>query len=351
MATFSWRKYLIGAVFLVAFWLGIRFFLPMLLPFLLGALVALAAEPMVGLGVRRLHLPRWLCAGIGVTVTLSLLFALLWFLGALAVREIGQLAGAIPDIAQSAQQGITLLQDWLVGLADRAPDGLRPLLTGFVLELSGSGNALFQQISARLPGFLTSLLGKIPDSAVGLGTGILAGFMISARLPGLKKGLKQHLPAVVREKYLPALKKMRTAVGGWLKAQLMLIGITYAIVAAGLLLLKVPYGPVWAVLIALVDAVPILGTGTVMVPWAIVSFLQGQSVRALGLLGIYAAAFVTRLVLEPRLVGKQLGLDPLATLLFFYFGYRLWGILGMLAAPILATAAKSLMDQPGMQNA
>lgn len=351
MATFSWRKFSIGAIFLIIFWLGIRFFLPMLLPFFLGALVALAAEPMVSLGVRQLRLPRWLSSGIGVSVTLILLFALLWFLGALAVRELSQLANAIPDISQNAQQGITLLQDWLVGLANRAPDGFRPLLTGLVLELSGSGNALFQQISARLPGILTSFLGKIPDSAVGLGTGILAGFMISARLPRIRSGMKRHLPAVVKEKYLPALQRMRKAVGGWLKAQLMLIGITYAIVTAGLLLLKIPYGPVWAVLIALVDAVPILGTGTVMVPWAVISFLQGQSLRAVGLLAIYGIAFLTRLVLEPRLVGRQLGLDPLVTLLFFYVGYRLWGILGMLFAPILATAAKSLTDQPGMQNA
>lgn len=347
MASFNSGKILIPVGIVLGTWLGLRYLMPIFLPFLLGALVALAAEPMVGLGVRRLKLPRWLSSGIGVSVTLILLFALLWLLGALAVRELGQLAGAIPDLSKSAQQGIALLQDWLVGIADRSPDGLRPLLTQLILELSGSGTVLFQQLAARVPGFLTSVLGKIPDSAVGLGTGILAGFMISARLPRLKEGLSQRMPPVWKEKYLPALARLRKALGGWLKAQAMLIGITYGIVTAGLFLLKIPYAPVWALLIAFVDAVPILGTGTVMIPWGIVSLLQGQSLQGLGLFVIYGIAAITRTVLEPRLVGKQLGLDPLLTLVFFYVGYRFWGILGMLLAPILATAAKSLTGNNG----
>jgi len=348
MAAFNSGKFWIPVGIVLGTWLGLRYLMPIFLPFLLGLLVALAAEPVVNLGVRHLKLPRWLSSGIGVSVTLILLFALLWLLGALAVRELGQLAGAIPDLSKSAQQGIALLQDWLVGIADRSPEGLRSLLTGLILELSGSGTVLFQQLAARLPGFLTSVLGKIPDSAVGLGTGILAGFMISARLPRLKAGLSRRMPPVWKEKYLPALARLRKALFGWLKAQAMLIGITYLIVTAGLLLLKIPYAPLWALLIALVDAVPILGTGTVMIPWGIVSLLQGQSLQGLGLFVIYGIAAITRTVLEPRLVGRQLGLDPLLTLIFFYVGYRFWGIFGMLLAPMLATAAKSLTDQKGI---
>lgn len=344
MVSSPWRKALIVLGIFLALRLGLRYLMPVLLPFLIGTLIALAAEPAVALGVRKLRLPRWLSAGVGVTVTLVLLITTLWFLGALAVRELGQLAGALPDVRQTAQQGMTLLQDWLVGVADRAPDGLRSLLTQIVLDLFGSGSAMLQQVTGRIPGLLSSLLSRVPDGAVGIGTGILAGFMISARLPAIKTYLSRRLPAAWQERYLPALRRMRKALGGWLKAQLKLMGVTYGIVTAGLLLLGIPFAPVWALLIALVDAVPVLGTGTVLIPWTLVSLLQGQPLQALGLTCTYLAASLTRTVLEPRLVGKHLGLDPLVTLVFFYVGYKFWGFFGMLLAPVLATAAKSLTE-------
>lgn len=345
MTSSPWRKALIVLGIFAGSFVGLRYLLPVLLPFLIGALLALAAEPAVGLGVRRLRMPRWLSAGLGVTVTLVLLIATVWLLGALAVRELGQLANALPDVRQTAQQGMILLQDWLIGLADRAPDGLRSLLTQLVLELFGSGSALLQQATGRIPGILSGLLTRIPDSAIGLGTGILASFMISARLPDIKAYCSRRLPPAWKERYLPALHRMRKTVGSWLKAQLKLMSVTYGIVTVGLLLTGVSYSPVWAVLVAVVDAVPVLGTGTVLIPWAVIAVLQSQPLRALGLVCTYIAAFLTRTVLEPRLVGKHLGLDPLVTLVFFYVGYKFWGILGMLTAPLLATAVKSLTEK------
>ena len=117
--------------------------------------------------------------------------------------------------------------------------------------------------------------------------------------------------------------------------------VSYGIVSLGFLLLNISHGLLWAALVALVDAVPLLGTGTVLLPWALVCFLQDQHFRAIGLLCIYGAAMLTRTVLEPKLVGKQLGLDPLLTLLALYLGYRFWGFAGMLLAPVLAAAVKS----------
>lgn len=347
MTSSPWRKALIAFGIFAGLWLGLRYLLPVLLPFLIGTLIALAAEPAVSLGVRRLRLPRWLSSGLGVSATLMLFITTVWFLGALAVRELGHLAGALPDVQQTAQQSATLLQDWLIGIANRAPDGLRSLLTQIILDFFGSSTALLQQVTGRIPGLLTGILSRIPDSAIGLGTGILAGFMISARLPKIKRAVSRHLPPAWREKYLPALHRIRGALGSWLKAQLKLMTVTYGIVTCGLLLTGISYGPVWALLVAAVDAVPVLGTGTVLIPWAVVSVLQNQPLRAVGLTCTYLAAFLTRTVLEPRLVGRHLGLDPLVTLVFFYAGYKFWGVLGMLMAPLLATALKSLTEKPG----
>ena len=342
MSTLPVRKALIFVSVFLGVFLAIRYLGPLLMPFFLGTLLALAAEPAVSLCVGKLKLPRPLSSGVGVTVTLVLLTATIYLVGALTVRELGQLAGAMPDLQQTVGQGLTLLQDFMIGIAQRAPDGLRSLLTGLVLELFGSSNALLSRITGRLPGFFSSLLGRIPGGAISLVTGILAGFMISVRLPKLRQFFSRKIPDKWKERYLPALKKLRKTLGAWLKAQLKLMGVTYGIVTAGLLLSGVSFAPVWALAVALVDAVPILGTGTVLIPWAVIALLQGRTLQAVGILCTYASAMLTRTTLEPRLVGRQLGLDPLVTLIFFYVGYKLFGVLGMLFAPILAAAAKSL---------
>ena len=170
------------------------------------------------------------------------------------------------------------------------------------------------------------------------GTAIIASFMISAKLPKLKAALRTRLGAKKLQPLLHCLRKLRHSLGCWLKAELKLSAITLMVALAGLLLLRIPYAPIWAAAVAVVDAVPLLGTGTVLLPWALVCLIQRQHLRSIGLLCIYGCAFLTRTVLEPRLVGRHLGLDPLVTLIFLYLGYRFWGIWGMLLSPMLAAA-------------
>ena len=327
---------------LLGVWLGLRYLLPLLLPFLLGGAVALAAEPLVGLLHRRGRLPRGLSAGVGVTVTLVMTMGLVSLLGAVLLKEVGRLAGTVPDLEVTARQGMTVLEDWLVGVAQQAPEGVRPVLTGTVLRVFDDGNALVDQVTQRIPGAVGAVLSRVPDSAIGAGTGLLAAFMISARLPQLRTSVKNRLPERFYTQYMPALRKARQAALGWLRAQGKLMLLTWGVVSAGFLLLGIQGGVLWAALVAVVDAVPMLGTGIVLLPWALVCLLQGQQLRALGLSILFVTATVARTALEPRLVGKQLGLDPLTTLLCLYVGYRLWGFLGLLLAPMLAGVLRSV---------
>jgi len=322
-------------------WLGLKYLLPILFPFLLGILLALAAEPMV----KRLSkkIPRPAAAALGVTATLLLVIFALFFLIALLVREIGLLAKALPDLRQAAQGGLQELEGFLLRLTSRTPDGVRPLLAQAVSGLFSNGNAIIEQLLQRLPSIASSLLGWIPGSALALGTGILSGFMVSVRLPVLRERLSSLRAAALFKQYLPVLRQIRNALGGWLKAQLKLILLCFLIVGSGLFLLRIPYAPVWGFLIAFVDAIPILGTGTVLLPWSLISLLQGQSVKAIGLLGIYAVAVLSRSILEPKLVGKHLGLDPLLTLGALYAGFQLWGIPGMILSPMLCVVLLELV--------
>lgn len=325
-----------------AVWLSLKYVFPIVFPFLLGGALALAAEPLVRLLSRRL--PRGIAAGIGVSVTLVLLGCLLLLLTALLVRELGQLAGALPDLGQTAMQGIAALKNFLTDLSLRAPQGIRPMLTQTVEGLFSGSSAIVDEITRRIPGIASSILGHVPGSFLTVGTGILSGFMLSARLPRLRRWLARQPLAERLRQYLPALKRLRSAIGGWLKAQCKLSGVCFAILLVGLLFLRISYAPIWAALIALVDAVPVLGTGTVLLPWSLILFIQGSTAQAVGLLGIYAVTLLSRSTLEPRLVGRHLGLDPLVTLLCLYVGYRLWGIGGMLISPLLSVAAKEVSN-------
>ena len=326
-------------------WLAVRYLLPLTVPLLLGGVIALAAEPGVRWLQKKLRFPRGGAVGICVSVTLILFAGLLSMLGAATVRELGSAAKLAPAVGQTVGDGLHLLEDWLVGMADRAPDAVRPMLIQTVLNTFQDGTTLVKQVTDKLPSAVANFVGWLSRGALAVGTGVLAGFMISARLPKIKAWLRSRLPETWREKYGLALRGIKRTFGGWLKAQLKLMGVTWAVVSLGFVLLGIPFGPLWAALVALVDSVPVLGTGTVLVPWAIVSFLQKNSLRGIGLLVTYAAAWVLRSVLEPRLVGKSLGIDPLVSLAAFYAGYKLWGVAGMILAPMAAALCKGLTQQ------
>lgn len=327
-----------------AAWLLLRFLLPLFLPFVLGFALALAAEPVAGFLCRR-GAPRALGAGIGVTTTFCLLAIVVLFLGALLLQELRFLAGVLPDLEQAARSGLTLLQQWGLSLADRLPGSVRPLVEENLAAAFSDGTALVDQGVRFLLGLAGSLLTQVPDGALSFGTGMISAYLISAKLPKLRRWLREKLPRDRLAKLLAGAKSLRQAVGGWLQAQLKLMGVTLALLTAGLLLLRVRYGAFWAVGIALVDALPVLGTGTVLIPWAVVCFLQGSVPRGIGLLGLYLTVSLTRSMLEPRLLGRHLGLDPLVTLMAIYVGFQLWGFTGMVLAPVLAVTAAQLTPE------
>jgi len=331
-----------GAGFLGA-WLFAKYLLPLLIPFGVGLALAMAAEPAVRAGTNYLKLPRWAASGLGVSLTLLLLTALVGIIASALVRELGVLAGKLPELEETARQSVQTLRTFLENAANRAPEGIRNVAVRSVDRLFSSPDAVVEQVSGKVPGAITGFLGKIPQGTVTVGTGIISAFLISARLPRLKKALQERLPRKVRTRVLPALKQTKTALFGWTKAQMKLMAITFAILLAGFFLLRISNAPLWAALVAVVDAVPILGTGTVLVPWAVVSLMQGRQLLAIGLLVIYGCTFITRTALEPKIIGRSLNLDPLLTLLFLYIGFQFWGFLGLVFTPIVASALLSAM--------
>ena len=326
-------------------WFLIRYALPVLFPFLLGAALALAAEPMVSILDRRLKIKRWLAAGIGVSGVFLLLLALLVLLGAILFRQAGRLTAIVPELAESVQLGMGSLEDWMLRSASAAPQNIRNVINRTVTGFFSDGTALVGQVAGTLPGILSRLFGHVTSGVLSLATAVLAAFMISAKLPRIRKFIRRKIPLSWRRRYLPALQGLRKAVVGWLTAQLKLTAVVMGLLLISFWLLRIPHGAFWALIISLVDALPVLGCGVVLVPWSLICLLQGNRLQCVGLLGTYALVWLARSVLEPRLLGKELGLDPLVTLLSIYAGYQLLGLPGMLLAPLIALTLTKLLTE------
>lgn len=326
-------------------WFFIRYALPVLFPFLLGTGLALAAEPVVALLSGRLKIKRWLASGIGVSGVFLLLITLLILMGALLFRQAGKATAIVPELAESVQLGMGSLEAWLLQSASAAPENVRNVINQTVTGFFSDGSALIGQVAGTLPGIVSKVFSHVTSWIFSLATAVLAAFMISGRLPFLRAWASRRLPQAWKNRYLPALRGLRRVVTGWLMAQLKLTLVVMGLLVVSFWLLKVPHGLFWAAIIALVDALPILGCGVVLVPWSLICFLQGYQLQGIGLLGTFALTWLARNVLEPKLLGKELGLDPLVTLLAIYAGLRLLGLPGMILAPLVALILTKFMSE------
>lgn len=339
---------LLLAFFLV--WLAIRFVLPLFSPFLLGTLLALSAEPMVRFLQKKLHVPRTVSAGIGVSIAFSLLSMLLLCLCAFLLRELGALGRVLPDLGQTAKSGFSLVQNWLLQLSSRTPESLQPILQQNVNRFFSDGAALLDKAIGYLLGLAGTLLSRVPDSALSLGTAFLSSFLISAKLPRIRRYLLRKIPRKWLRFLVDAARRVRRILDCWLTAQCKLVGVSFVILFLGLVILRIPYALLWAGVICLVDAFPVLGTGTVLLPWSLVCLLQGDTARAIGLTSTYIAVTLTRSMLEPKFLSRHLGLDPLVTLIALYVGFRLWGLGGMILSPVLTVIAIQITSKPSVDS-
>lgn len=337
------RRILILTLTFLGAWVGFRVVLPFFLPFLLGGILAALVQPQVRFLHRTLRLPRGVSSALAVTAGLLLLGLCVVLLGSAGYREAAILARGLPGAVQQFSGRAMELQTWVLARVRMAPAGLVKPLEQMILDLFNGGSILVEKATGVVLHLAGSVVGGISGGALLTGTAVISSYMISAQYPQLHRKAVESRLWTRRGK--PVWDRLREALGGWLRAQLKLSGVTFCLVLGGFWLLRVEQAVLWALLTAVVDAVPMLGTGTVLIPMAVISLIWGDRVRGIGLIGLYVTALVTRSSLEPRLVGRHLGLNPLATLAALYAGFRLWGIWGMLLAPVLAVLAVQLAGE------
>ncbi len=341
MFRFMPKKYVIWLFTAIVCILLAKYLLSIMIPFLFGFGLALMAEPAVIYLHQKWKFSRSAAAGMGVMGVFLLSVTVLILLLSLLLRQLGQLSQWLPAVINAVHQGSLLLQQWLLALAEKAPAGIRQAIISIIEALFDGGTGWLQQVAGKLPQLAGNMLGRISNGFIGGVTTVLSAFMISVRLPQLRQWLLGRIP----KQFFSAVKSFRRTLGRWLLAQGKLAGVAFLLLWLGFLILRIPNHLVWALLVTMVDILPILGVGTVLVPWSLVCYLQGDIPKALGLLGIFLVIWLVRSVLEPKLVSKELGLDSLVTLFCIYAGFRLWGIIGMLLAPMVAVCVVQLLRQ------
>lgn len=325
-------------------WILLTVLLPWLLPFLLAlALAALLERPVTFL-MDRAGLPRW---GAAMACTLALVLLLGGGLGLLLWRagyEIALLLGRLPTLLSGLPTLGHRLEDLAYRFIVAAPVQYQDFFRQALDSLLKQGLALPTRFYDALAAFVTSAAAALPGAGLFLFTTALATYFSSAGRSGLLAFLRRQVPRAWRPWCRAGKRQLLGAFAGWLRAQATLMLITFGELAVGFLLLRVDLALLLAALVALVDALPVFGTGTVLLPWAVLALLGGDAGLALGLLAVYAAVSCVRSLLEPKLVGDKVGLPPLAALLAMYVGFRAFGVAGMILSPLAAILIKQLHD-------
>lgn len=317
---------------------------PVLLPFALGLGLARAVEPAVRLLGERFRFPRWLAAGCTVAGAYILLITGSVLLCRVLCRELWGFLRSLPELAGTMTEPLARLKDRLLLIASRFPDGIGAALEQGVAGFFQSGAGMGQKLYDWLFNTVSHLLTRLPDLFLFLLTAVLSSFMLSAKLPQILTLWETHAPAPWRQRLSSLGGTLKRTLGAWLLAQGKLMTVTFLILTAGFLILRVNYALLFGLGIALLDALPVLGSGIILIPWSLIGFLQADTFLGVGLLLLYGVAALTRTALEPRILGRQIGLDPLLTLAALYAGYRFLGVLGMILFPMGALIGKQFWD-------
>ena len=336
--------FLRSALLLGGFWLALRWLLPWLGPLLAVYVLSSVAERPVRL-LGRLGLPRGAASGL-LFLLLALLLcgglgAAVWWLTERGLELLERLPLLLPN-SLGWTAGLEAL--W-TRLLTGAPPALRePLCRGLAAAADAAGDGL-SAAATQLTLAAGRWISALPEGIFITGTVLLAAALLSAGRPAAAAFFRRQLPPRWEARLDTAAEALRTALGSWLKAQMTLLLLNGVLLSVGLCLLGVPGALAWALVTALVDLLPVLGSGAVLLPWSALALLGGRYVLALGLAGLWGGVTLLRGLLEPRLMGRRVGLPPLASLAALYLGFTAAGPVGMILAPLAVLAVKVLHDR------
>lgn len=312
----------------------------LLSPFLFALVVAWGLNPAVRWLQRRTNGSRKVITMILVVLVFAVVAGVLFGLGWMAVDQVRSLFDNRQSLLDELLSGVlgvvNSVEGWLSGLGGILPQGvittsedLIGTLAGWVQELDLSG--WLTQMAGQAPSMVTNLSGF----AVALVVFIMASYFITGDYPRLRFELTDRVPAMARDFCRSVKDIFMSAFGGYVKSQLILSAGVFLILSIGFFLMRQPYSLLLAFGLAVLDFIPIIGSGTVMVPWAVVDMILGQYSEAAALMAVWGVIALFRQFAEPKILGDQTGLSPILSLVGIYVGMKVGGVLGMVVGPLL----------------
>jgi sporulation integral membrane protein YtvI len=301
-----------------------------LAPFFFGLLIALAMEFVVRFLQRRAYFPRWVASLVALLIFMAAAGSLGWWLVSSLVRQIGAFAENAPTHAAALAAQLETANLWIQRRLSEMPGGyqlppVEEMAIGAVTALFGDG--------MRERGF--SFISHVPTFFINVILTLTSAYFFMADRDVIFGYIRKKTPDWLSRRYEGSKKGLATAAGGFLRAQAIIMAMVGAVSIGGLLLLGSPYALLLGLLFAALDFLPILGPGVVILPWAVITAIGGDTRYALGLLIIWGIAVVVRQVVQPKIMGEAMGAHPLASLMAIFIGFRVFGVLGLIIGPAL----------------
>lgn len=302
------------------------------MPFVIGFVLSLIANPMVRFLERKIKMKRKYGTVLMIVLVIAAVVFCCYGVGLLLIIGIREFMDYLPTMYENAQAELNAAFAHLQALLRKIPalphidvGDMGSILVGFFKEAATSYKG--PTVSA-ISGFAM----RIPDILVSVIMGLLATYFFIADRDRLLAGIKRHTPISLREKSLFIYSQILQAVGGYFKAQFKIMFVIYIVITIGLMLIGINFAWLIGFGIAFLDMLPVFGTGTVLIPWAVIKFFSGNTATAIGMVLLYAVSLVTHQLIQPKLVSDSVGLDAFSTLFFMYIGYQVKGVIGMIIA-------------------
>ncbi|MBS4194975.1 sporulation integral membrane protein YtvI [Lederbergia citri] len=311
-------------------------------PFIIAIVIAMMINPAVHFLEKRWKFPRVLAVLTSLFLLIAIFTGLITLLIAEIVSGATYFSTVVPEHVKTL---INYFEDFFAGQIIPFYNNIASMFKGLdsgqqetiMDSIKNTGNKITESATVFLQNFflkLPALVSWIPNAATVLVFSLLATFFISKDWEKLTNWSSRFIPEKAKSSGKTVFTDLKKALAGFVKAQLTLISITLVIVLIGLLILRVDYAITIALITGIVDLLPYLGTGTVFIPWIIYEIFTGNYGLALGLGILYTVVVVQRQVMEPKILSSNIGMNPLATLVALFVGFKLIGFLGLILGPV-----------------
>ncbi len=328
--------FLLGLVYV-----GIKYLLPLLMPFVIGMIIAVIFRKPIDFIQKKTRINRIIVSIFLLIIFYGALGFLASMIGFKVFNFLGNLFTGLPELY--ANTVLPAIEQVVDNVMVHFPD-LESYLQGFLDNINDSIFSFLKDASTTIVGTITRFATSLPTLLINFIFTIVSSFFFTIDYHRITRFVVIQFKGERREMILKLKNNGIGTLGKFIRAYSAIISITFIELSLGLWILGIPNPFLLGLLIAVIDVMPILGTGAILLPWAIISLVIGNTKVGIGLLVLYIIITAVRQTIEPRIVGQQIGLHPIITLILMYVGAQLMGILGLLILPIIATIMVKLNE-------